>query len=191
MAIEKKDNDSPKLASALSEARSIIEAAEKRAEKVTAEAQKIFDDAEQKGYREGYKKGREDAARHAVRMISESTKVADSLAEEAARLAIAIAGTVISQHVAVEAQAAKHLAATAIQEAVVGDAVTLIVHPQDEGAIRDSIQDLRRIAGGASIAVETDSSFTRGGCLVRTEFGEVDATIEALLESVAERLGLM
>ncbi|MCB0323308.1 MAG: type III secretion system stator protein SctL [Bdellovibrionales bacterium] len=190
MATEKKDSASPKLAAALSEAQSILEAAEKRAQMLTADAERTFSEAYDKGYSEGLKQGRDDAVEQAVRLIEDSTRVHDVLAEEAARLAIAIAGSVVGEHVAVQPEAAKRIAAAALQEAVVGDSVVIVVHPLDEPALGEAADQLRRVAGGARVKIETDEKFTRGGCIVRTEFGEVDATIEALVESIGERIGV-
>lgn len=181
---------STNLTSALSEAQSIIAAAESRAKELLAEAKKVFDAARADGYQEGLTVGREDAVEEAVRLLSDTSAVSERLAAEAAKLAIAISETVIGEHVKVEPETAKKIAQSAIREAVTGDSITLIAHKDDIALLEEGADDLRRIAGGASIAFEASSEITRGGCLVRTEFGEVDATIDTLLSSVRERLGL-
>ena len=179
------------MASAISEAQSVIEAAQQRAEEISAEAQRSFERARENGYREGYEQGVADASRKAVRLIQESTKIADNLAEQAAQLALAIAGIIIGEHIKVDGSAAKNIARRAIQESVIGDNVTLVTNPEDSVVINQSLDQLRRAAGSASIRIETDSSISRGGCIVRTDFGEIDATIETLLDSIRERLGLL
>lgn len=179
------------LASALSEAQSIIEAAQERASEIATEAERKFKEAQEHGYRQGFNQGLADAARKAVRLIEESTEVAERLAEEGAKLAVAIAGTIIDEHIKVEPEAAKKIAMRAIQEAVIGDNVTLVVCPDDEPVMKQSLPQLRRIAGNAAVTVETDPSFRRGSCMVRTDFGEIDATIETLLMSIRERLGIV
>lgn len=187
---EQRHPSSTSLTSALSEAHSIIEAAEKRAAELTEEAKKKFEEAWNEGYHQGFEQGRREASKQAIRLIQESTAVSDRLAEEAAHLALAIAESVISEHVKVEQQTVKRMAINAIQESVIGDSVTIISHPQDQQVLANSINELRQIAGGAGVLLETNSALTRGGCIVRTDFGEVDASIEALLESIRERLGL-
>jgi len=64
----------------------------------------------------------------------------------------------------------------------------VVVHPDDAKQLKSAENTLRRIAGGADIIVETDRSIAKGGCIVRTEFGEVDAQIETLLKSVMDRV---
>jgi type III secretion system HrpE/YscL family protein len=181
---------STNLTTAIAEAQNILAAAEKRARELLAEAQGVFDAAEEKGYQNGLALGRRDAVEEAVRLIENSPALSARLSEEAARLAIAISANIVGQHIAVSPDAALQIASNAMQEAITGDSVTLTVHPDDVEVLTRSLEDLRKIAGGASVAIEADKKISRGGCLVRTEFGEVDATIEALLASVAERLGL-
>ncbi len=178
------------LASAISDAHSIIAAAEQRANEIKAEAERQLDDAREKGYREGFEKGMTEASRKAVRLIEESTKVADKLAEEGAKLALAIAATIIGESIKLEPETAKRIAMRALQESVVGDHITLISNTEDAVILENSLAQLRRVAGNAAVALETDSSLSRGSCIVRTDFGEVDASIETLLQSVRERLGL-
>ncbi|HQH25829.1 MAG TPA: type III secretion system stator protein SctL [Oligoflexia bacterium] len=179
------------LASALSEAQSVIEAAQKRAKEVLADAEKKYNEARELGHREGFEEGLREVSRTAVRLIEETTVIGERLAEEAAKLAMAIAATVINEHIKLDPDAAKNIAVRALQESVIGDSVTLVVNPEDEAVMQSAMSQIRRITGNAPVNIETDPSFSRGGCMVRTDFGEIDARIETLLESIRERLGLI
>ena len=191
MGVGKKESGAGNnFSSALSEAERIIEAAEKRAESLLEEAELKLGDAKSEGYQEGFEQGRKDAVLQAVRLIEESPAVADALAAEAAKLAIAIADSIVAEHVQVVPETAKQIALAALQESVIGDSVTLSVNPDDENEIIKALSDIRRIAGGAAVSIEADTSLARGGCIVRTDFGEVDASIETLLSSISERLGV-
>lgn len=187
---QKESGNSSRLTTALAEAQSIIDSAKERAAELIAEAQRTHQQAREQGYQEGFEQGLNEATEQSIRLIEESTAVADKLAEEAAKLAVAISGSVINEQIKLEPSLIKNIALTAIQESVIGDTVTVVVNPEDEKALKSSLGQLKQIAGGAGIAIETDSSFSRGSCLVRTDFGEIDARIEALLESVSQRLGL-
>ena len=179
---------SPKLAEALSQAQNIVAAAEKRADQLKAEAETIYQQARDKGYKEGFAAGQAEAVATGVRLIEDTTSLGDRLAEEAARLALAISATVVGEHVRLEPHTVKRIAFTALQESVIGDSVALIVHPDDQEVLANSLAEVKRLAGGASVMLECDPSLSRGGCVVRTEFGEVDASIEALLQGIATRL---
>ncbi len=178
------------LSEALSEAEQIIDAAEKRVQELMEKAEKSFKEASEKGYQEGLKRGEKEAVNAAVRLLEQSTSVGNVLAEEASKLSLAICETIIGEHVNVSPETAKNIALKALQESVIGDSVTLIVNPQDKTSIEKGDKELRRLVSGASLIIETDDSISRGGCIVRSDFGEVDATIKSLLEAVKIRLGI-
>ncbi len=178
------------LSTALKEAESIIEAAEQRAAALREEAEKSYHEAREKGFQEGHAQGLRNATEQAVRLIEEVGRVQDALSREAALLAIAIADSVIGEQIATDPKVVQKMALKALQESVIGDTVTLVVNPEDESTLKGAMNQFRRVAGGASITIETDDALSRGGCIIRTDFGEVDASIETLLASVAQRLGL-
>lgn len=180
----------PKLAQALSEAEAIIGAAEKRAEEIKLEAQAELERAREKGYQEGVEQGRLDAVETAVRLLEDGGAIGESLAGEAAKLAIAISSTVIGEQVSITPEVVKNIAVKALQESIIGESAVLVVHPDDKSTLEESYNELRRVAGGVGIAIEDDKSISRGGCVVRTEFGEVDAQIDVLLDTIAARLGV-
>jgi flagellar assembly protein FliH len=191
VGVQKKDGAGGSLlASALEDAQSIIAEAERRAAELVAQAEKTYQEARELGFQEGVRQGLAQTAGQAVRLIADSTTLAESLADEAARLALAISSSVIGEHVKVQPEAVKKIAMTAIQEAVVGDKVTIVINEEDEAALKGALEQLRRLAGGAGITLEVNNALSRGGCIVRTDFGEVDASVTALLESVAQRLGI-
>ena len=179
-----------KLSSALNEAQNIIEAAEKRAKELIDQAAGTRDKAKELGYQEGYEEGMREAVQSAVRLLEDRGAIGNSLAEEAARLALAIAGTVIGEHVKVHPDTIREIAVRALQEAVTGDSVVVITHPEDLPTLEKASQELRRVAGGVGVVLESDAEMSRGSCLVRSEFGEVDARIETLLETIAAKLGV-
>ena len=180
----------PNLGAALSEAQNIVEAARSRAADIENAARKSFDEARDAGYQEGFKAGEAKAADAAIRLIEESVVVGERLSEEAAALAVAICQTIIGEQIKVSPETAKKIALRALKESVVGDSITIFVNPDDRQMMTASIDELRRIAGGSNVTIEGEPLLSRGGARVRTEFGEVDASIESLLNTVAQRLGI-
>lgn len=180
----------PNLGAALSEAQNIVEAARTRAADIEARARRTFEEAQENGYREGFKAGEAKAADAAVRLIEESVVVGERLSEEAAALALAICQTIIGEQIKVSPETAKKIALRALKESVVGDSITIFVAPEDRQMMLASIDELRRIAGGSNVSIEAEPLLSRGSARVRTEFGEVDASIETLLSTVAQRLGI-
>ena len=181
-------SDEPsKISAAISEAQNIIEAAEKRAEELLRVAEEKFKLASEQGHRKGLERGLEQATAQAVRMLEDNGALGEHLATEAARLAISIASTVVGEHISVNPQFVKSLAARGLQESIVGGSVIIRVNPVDAKVIKDNIKTLQRVARNASIAVDEDPDISRGGCVIQTEFGEVDAQVETLVKLVVQR----
>lgn len=188
----RKQNESapPSLSAALSEAQAILDSAEERARSIIVDADRVREEARAQGESEGQELGKKEALQVAVRLLEDRALIQQRLSEEAARLALRIAATVIERHVESDESVVIDIAKRALRETVVEHAATIISHPKDKQILQQALDQLRRVAGGAEIKLETDASLGRGGCVVRTEFGEADASIEALLGSVQARLGV-
>lgn len=66
--------------------------------------------------------------------------------------------------------------------------VTLHVHPEDL-TLLDEVRDyLARLELGFSLQLLPDATLTRGGCVVRSNLGEVDARLETRLSAALELL---
>lgn len=176
--------------SALSEAQAIIEAAEKRAADLQGAAERTYLEAKQAGFAEGFAEGQQQAVETAIRMMEDSTAIGEKLSEEAARLALAICQSVVSKHIDVQPELVKEIASRALQQSIVGDTVTILANPEDQALLEAHIDYFRRIASGASVRIESEPTLSRGGCIVKTEFGEVDASIDTLIANVKARFGV-
>ena len=70
-----------------------------------------------------------------------------------------------------------------------GGDITVKVNPKDFDVIRQHKGELIRYGDGIkNFAIENDEKIARGGCLIDTRFGEVDATMESALEEIGQRL---
>jgi flagellar biosynthesis/type III secretory pathway protein FliH len=65
--------------------------------------------------------------------------------------------------------------------------VTVLVHPDDLETMRAAIEELRASLGGVGhCEVQAERRVGRGGAIVRTPDGDVDARLETKLERVRE-----
>lgn len=179
------------VAKALSEAQSILKEAERRASEVLADTQRTKKEAEQAGYQHGYEVGRREAFRLAVRALEQTAEFSESVATEAARLAISICAEIFDAELAISPEKVRKLALRALQHSIAGTTAVLVVSPEDQEMIEQYYNELQRVCSPSQLRVETDPSMERGSCVVRTDFGEVDASIGALLDGVAKKLGVM
>jgi len=173
---------------AQNEASAIIENARVQA---SIEAEKIKADAFKEGHEQGYKSAIEAANLEAQNIRSQAQKVlaqaekarADQisrLSDEILDLSIEIAEKLVNRHLALHPNAVLDIAREAIQLVSNRQFVVLWVHPDDLD-ICNSNQDnlMAALPPKAKLQIVTDETIKRGGCIVETDFGKVDATVAA------------
>lgn len=160
-------------------------------------ASAIERDAFAKGYAHGERSGEEAAAQRgeaALHQLAATIEEVSSLRtsmirkteRELVRLAIAIAERVVRREITFDRELLLGMARVAIDR--LGDAVVAVVHlhPSDYAATTSA-----RINGSplpTSIKVVSDPMVSRGGCIVRSEFGCVDLGLDAQVEELSRAL---
>ncbi|WP_419193026.1 FliH/SctL family protein [Kolteria novifilia] len=92
-----------------------------------------------------------------------------------------------------ELQDPSGIARQALAEAIrsIGSGSQVVIHlsPRDAETLDMSSEDFRLLNRGIDkVRIVTDPRMTPGGCLVQTEYGEIDATIETQLRRIEEEL---
>ena len=167
--------------------------AEERAAAMQAEA-------EHRGYESGLERGLAEA-RVRVEQALEAVAAAErSMAEmhdryvadaEAAAvdLAFQIAEKVIGATVASDREAVLSIVSGALLRTTDRDHLVLEVNPGDFELVRDSAAELAARLGGINrMEVVSERRVEAGGCVVRTEAGEIDARVSSQLERVRQLL---
>lgn len=159
------------------EARALVEAAARERERALAEAEE-----------EGRRAGLGRAAAALLGAAAERDRLLRSAADDLVRLAVAVAGALLAREVerggAVEALAARALEAVRHRREV-----TLRVHPEDAPGLRREAGRLGALLARApGLSIQEDPSVGRGGLLVETEAGTLDARLETRLADVEAAL---
>jgi flagellar assembly protein FliH len=177
----------PSLGTASSQARALVAAAE-------AEAARIRDEARAEGHAQGFAAGREEARAElapaaaalgeALRQVAQlHGEVADRVELEAVRLAVDVAERVVSGTLAIQPERLLDVVRGALRTIVEREQVAVLVHPDDLGLLREGVADLTGSLGGIEhLEVQEERRVGRGGAILRTNFGEVDARVETKLE---------
>ena len=150
------------------------------------------------GFNEGYTAGAADA-RAAVEPAAAALQAAAAelaglrgeVAERAERaaveLALRIAEQIVQAAIAVEPERVVDAVRGALRRLVERDRVLVLVHPEDLDVLREHAAGLVAELGGIEhIGVEADRRVARGGAIVRTSEGEVDATLDTKLGRARE-----
>jgi flagellar assembly protein FliH len=112
---------------------------------------------------------------------------ADRLEAHAVDLALFLAEKVIGGALAVQPERVVEAVRGALRGIVDRERVTVLVHPEDLELVRDAIDDVRASLGGIEhCVVEAERRVSRGGAVLRTPDGDVDARVETKLQRARE-----
>jgi len=149
---------------------------------------------------EGFAAGREEAlaaAAPAAEALAEAARAlaaeAESLAERTERaaveLALRIAEQALGAAVAADPERVVDVVRGALRRLVERERVLLLVNPDDLEIVRERVAGLVGELGGIEhCEVQAERRVPRGGAVVRTEEGEVDATLATKLQRAREVL---
>jgi flagellar assembly protein FliH len=159
-----------------------------------AEAQTVHAQAREQGYREG----REEALAALAPAMAALEQAADALRTEqfvraellethAVDLALFLAEKVLGGALAVDPGRVVEAVRGALRGIVERERVTVLVHPEDLELVRDAMDGMRSGLGGIEhCEVQAERRVSRGGAIVRTPDGDVDARVETKLQRARE-----
>ena len=158
-------------------------------------------EADRRGFDEGLARGLAEARAQAAGALEAVTTAERAMAElrgsylaraeaAAVELAFQIAEKVIGATVAADPEAVLGVVSGALLRTTDRDHLVVEVNPQDFELVRDAATDLAARLGGINrIEVISERRVEPGGCVVRTEEGEIDARIAAQMGRVRQLLG--
>jgi flagellar assembly protein FliH len=147
---------------------------------------------------EGLREGREEAlamltpALEALTQAAEGVQAsqfarAERLEAHAVDLALFLAEKVLGGALAIEPERVVESVRGALRGIVERERVTVLVHPDDLEMVRGALDDIRASLGGIEhCEVQAERRVSRGGAVVRTPDGDVDARVETKLQRARE-----
>jgi len=162
-------------------------------EDAAARADALAQDARKRGHEEGYEAGCDSADREMNDMLvtmrgllemarAERHKLIESAEPELVRLAVGIAERVLHQQIALDRGVVVEMAKVAIARLIERDTVTVRVNPADVERMRDHRDELIAMGDIRNLRVVEDQRVDRGGVVVDTDAGTIDARIGTQLE---------
>jgi flagellar assembly protein FliH len=148
-----------------------------------------------KGYAQGERAGLEAGGKRAEAMLRRVAQTIEELGglrqtliheteREMVQLALALARRVVHREVTLDHELAAALAHVALERLGTNTPATIRLNPEDYTIVA---QDSSRW-GGQAVTVVPDPAISRGGCLVESAFGSVDATIERQFDELSRAL---
>jgi flagellar assembly protein FliH len=175
-------------------------------EAARAEADQIREQARAEGFAAGRAEGaaaaQEEARAHlapAVQALhaavealeAERATIADRVEQGAVELALELAGKVVAGAVEAQPERVLDVVRGALRCFMERERVHILVHPDDLGLVRESIDAVAGELGGIDhVEVQEERRISRGGAIVRTATAQVDASLQTKLERAREVIAM-
>ena len=173
-------------------------------EEVEAVREEAYNQGRQEGIQEGYSRGRQEGRQEVEQELDQTVQALASALEEInglrsrilsrskqdmVRLARVIAEQVIHVEASTRQEVVLKVVDRAIRSAVQSEEYRVRVNPGDMQVLTENKHlFLASISGLQDIVFESDEQIAAGGCVVESDQGKVDATLQTQLDKLQEQL---
>jgi flagellar biosynthesis/type III secretory pathway protein FliH len=159
------------------------------AERILAEAHREADRLRAQAVAEGRERGLAAVTELLTAARAASVRAQQGAEADLRTLAVRIAERILGREISLSPQAVVDIAAEALSYAGSPKEVLLRVHPDDlEALSRGRPRLLERCARAQAVQFRADPAVGRGGCIVETELGTVDARLPLQLAAIERAL---
>ena len=191
-------------ADAESEAAQIVEKAKAEAAQIVAEAQaqhdKIVADARQEGFDQGSAEGYEKGKAEVERLIERMHKILEAVMQRREEILQDTESQIVELVILMARKVIKILSENQ-KNVIMANTVAALRKVKTRGnvTLRVNIEDVKLTTANASefiqhveniqgVTVQEDSSVEKGGCIVETDFGAIDARISSQLTELENKI---
>jgi flagellar assembly protein FliH len=180
------------LCQAQEEAERCLQAAHEQATAITAEAYSVGfkqgEEAAHEAMREPFARALTSFQQAAEAILHLRTQVLRLAEEDVITLAFHFARKVIHQEALNNREVLSTTLRHALDRLIDRDNIVVRVSPADLQQALELQADLLNIFGGIkALTIQADATIGRGGCVVESTFGEIDARLEAQIEEIEQR----
>lgn len=166
------------LGEAQAQAQEIIEQAHLQAQEIREQARK-----------EGAHEGHTEATKLLGYARAEYERLLQAQEQDMLDLSFGIAQRIIAREIALNPDVVKGIVLNALDQVRNKRQIVLIVHPEDALMLEQDRALLGSRVEGAKLYIEEDDRVERGGCVIETESGRVDARLDVQLGALRDALG--
>jgi flagellar assembly protein FliH len=156
--------------------------------------------AAEERFQAGLQQGREESAAEFKRALellqeyarllqAEKQELAGRMEKNSVELAFALARKIIDTELSVRPEAVVDVARAAVRQVLDSNQVRLTVNGEDLSYLRHVREELAQMLdASAQLEIHADSKVERGGCMIETERGLLDARVSSQLETLKTEL---
>lgn len=168
--------------------------------KVGTSIEAIERDAYERGFKAGERAGFDFGKQKAEALFSGLSKVLEELSnfkdslhkpceKEVLELCLAISKKVVQRELELKEDSVLASVRAGLKAIAGAGEISIKVNSKDLEVLHSNKGDLVKFGNGVKgVILESDDAVSKGGCVITTNYGEVDATIETLMAEIDERL---
>ncbi len=209
-SLNKKEQAEEIIKNAKIEAQLILESAEEEARLLKQEAKTIIKEAkknaeeiESTAYTLGYEQGQKDGEeigrkqfeiglQHLESFLKEFKKQTKELANyyeaQMVQVVLVVAKKILEKEVEEDKELISRILKSALNKAIEGSSIVVYMNPRDFENLNKEFVDALSSPGGNKIKIKIDNTIKRGGCMIETEFGLIDANLESRWLGIVEEI---
>lgn len=167
------------------EAKRMLEEARAEATRMIEEAQEQAEELRQRGFDEGYQEGLGQYTEKTTAALLEVEKFKAEVEPDYVRLVRACVEKVLGQELKLHPDAVIGIVRNTLRDATQQREIIVRIHPDDAETLRKNQRRLLDVlARATAIEVRDDPAVARGGCVVVTELGTIDASLDRQLRAM-------
>lgn len=158
---------------------------------------------EREAYEKGFAQGQKDGLALEERQIEEKGKQLDALfteindlrakiyaeaEEELLKMSILIAKKIIGQEIETDPQIIGRTIRSAMKYLVDKNHVHILINPEDMEEVRRILPEIAELTKGGKFQVIEDHAIKRGGCVLNSGFGRINATLDDQIEMLEKEI---
>jgi type III secretion protein L len=176
--------------SASSKAREILQKAQTEAEEIVRKAHEDKEREKQDGYQAGYQEGLAQVTELLAKARVEYEQTLKNASKEMLSLAFKIAEKIVGKQLEMDKTIIMDIVSQALQTVRQSRQITLRVNPEDAKVLKANKDAfLEKLGHGREIDVLEDKKVERGGCIIESEIGIVEAQLQTQLDRLKKVLG--
>jgi type III secretion protein L len=175
--------------SASAKARELLQKAQLEAEAILKKAEEESAKQRQTGYDTGYQEGLAQTTELLVKARTEQEQFLKNANRDLMDLAFKIAEKIIGKQLEMEPETIIAIVKQAMQTVRQSKQLTIRVHPEDAKLLKQNEEELQETLGRQRILdVVEDKKVYRGGCIIESEIGTVEAQLQTQLDRLKKIL---
>ncbi len=162
----------------------IIEQAQAKAAKIIADAEKIYEQRKEEGYNDGLAEAKMEHSEKIIETVMSSVSFIENIESTLVEVVISSIRKILnscSKEELVEQIVHKALGQIRNQQKAL-----LRINPEDEKTIKEALAGMLTAGGSGFIDIMSDPRLERTACILESELGVVDASLEVQLQALEQ-----